>query len=276
LRKSSQERQKVPGQVPLVITRSIATGGLRMLGGLTTSGGENIKNIEGPYVQCSPHSSILDIPAKGIAAHRVDNQQLQYITKDNLDLPIVGWWLAQGGSIFINREIGLTAENHIDIAARAKENAAFATWPTGHRYHGPIQREQVASLVIVPLVFEHNLTVEPVGVAGTEPGDLGFFHVEYGEPFKPDPIDFEADPSWDHRRRPAKLAQAIKHQLGKDAIDNFMEELYLGMARAEQEAIELRAERMARRKITRTILSPVTKGSGKIFKEKEFKLNAAD
>jgi 1-acyl-sn-glycerol-3-phosphate acyltransferase len=280
LASSSHEHLKAPGPVQLHTTRLIAEVGIRAIGGLSTSNEDNIRNVEGAYVQAANHHSLIDIPAVGNAAHRVARQQLHYIAKNDLDIQLgygalkidIGDWLEGGGTIFIDREIGLTAENHTDIASRAKRKAAFATWPEGHRYHGRLKKEHIMSLVIVPLVFEHNLSVVPVGIAGTEPGDVGFLHVAYGQPFKPGEVEFEADQAWDHRRRPAMLAKAIKSQLGKDAIDAFMEDLYQGMQKAETEAIERRKARMAKRHLSRTILLPITKGSGKLFKEKKFEL----
>jgi 1-acyl-sn-glycerol-3-phosphate acyltransferase len=244
-------------------TRLIAEVGLRFLGGLTTSGEENIRNIEGPYVQAAKHTSMLDIPVTGLAAHRVDRQHLHYQAKDNMDLPFIGWWLSSSGTMFLNRKAGLTPDNHADIARRADKNAAFITWPEGHRYRGPLKREHIMKLVIVPLVFEHSLTVVPAGIAGTEPGDIGFFHVAYGEPFTPEKIDFEADPNWETRKRTGMLTKAIRAQLGKDSIDAFMEDLYQGMSKADAEAAERHRERQQRRQNTKTILFPLNALTGR-------------
>jgi 1-acyl-sn-glycerol-3-phosphate acyltransferase len=261
-----------PGPARLHATRLAAECSLKLFGGLTTSGDENIKNIEGPYAQAANHHSLFDIAVTGVAAYRADRQQLHYLAKDNLDKPGLGPWLAGGGTMYLDRNIGLTSDNHEDISARAKADAAFIVWPEGHRYRGPLRRENLTRLVIVPLIFEHNLTVVPVGIAGTEPGDFGFFHIAYEKSFKPEPVDFETKPDWDHRRRTAMLSKAIRTQLGKDAVGCFMEDLYQGMSAAESEATDRRQERMDRRKISRTILLPLSKGSGRMFREKRFGL----
>jgi 1-acyl-sn-glycerol-3-phosphate acyltransferase len=263
LRHSTYEHLRSSGQIQVTTTRWLATTALEMLGGLQISGAENIANRQGSYVQSSIHRSLLDIPVIGAGAHRADRQQLRFMAKKELNKPVFGKWIGQAGTFYIDREVGLTQADMDYINYLESMAAGIVIFPEGHRNYGPLTKEMLKSLVIVPAVFENGFEVVPVGIDGTQPGDIGAFQIVYGRPIKTEKVNvIEPDTGWNE---PKERWVAIKKAAGRDVVRGFMEDLFQGMSGAHLEAQELRQERL-----TRMQLPPLAVISSCIkFKQKE-------
>ncbi|MBX4191009.1 1-acyl-sn-glycerol-3-phosphate acyltransferase [Candidatus Saccharibacteria bacterium] len=225
----------------------MAATALKRLGGLEVIGAENIKNQPDTYVQAYKHRSMLDIPVLGVGAHMADNQQLYYMAKRQIDYGRIGDWLELAGTFYMDRDEGLTTEEHSQIREWANQKAAFAIAPEAHRNSGPLEKRLLKRMVIGPFVLEYGTDVVPVAIAGTEPGHYGRPVISYGTPITIEKVPFMPNPKWETGERLKMLLRAIREVNGPKAIDSFIDELYEGILDADRLANARRWERIEKR-----------------------------
>jgi 1-acyl-sn-glycerol-3-phosphate acyltransferase len=159
----------------------IWAGGAR----IQVSGQENV-DPNRPTIYVSNHQSTLDIPVHFVTVP----VNFRYVAKHQLGyVPLVGWYLALAGHIFVNRSNRAKAISSLDAAAKKIRNGTSVfLYPEGTRSDdgrvlpfkkGPFALALKAGVPIVPITIEGTGKVMPKNSWNITPGPV---HVKIGKP----------------------------------------------------------------------------------------------
>jgi 1-acyl-sn-glycerol-3-phosphate acyltransferase len=149
------------------------------------TGQENVDPTQ-PTIYVSNHQSTLDIPVHFVTVP----VNFRYVAKHQLSfVPLIGWYLALAGHIFVNRSNRTKAIGSLDAAAaKIRNGTSVFLYPEGTRSDdgrvlpfkkGPFALALKAGVPIVPITIEGTGKVMPKNSWNITPGPV---HVKIGKP----------------------------------------------------------------------------------------------
>lgn len=163
-------------------------------GKLEVVGQENV-DPNRPTIYVGNHQSTIDIPAHFMAVP----VPFRYVAKEQLKwVPLIGWYLALGGHVFINRSNRGKAIASLDAAAKKiRGGTSIFLYPEGTRSEdgrvlpfkkGPFALALKARVPVVPVTIEGSGKLMPKDSWNITPGPI---RVKIGKPI--DTTQFDED-----------------------------------------------------------------------------------
>ncbi|WP_338865911.1 lysophospholipid acyltransferase family protein [Myxococcus stipitatus] len=163
-------------------------------GKLEVVGQENV-DPNRPTIYVGNHQSTIDIPAHFMAVP----VPFRYVAKEQLKwVPLIGWYLALGGHVFINRSNRTKAIASLDAAAKKiRGGTSIFLYPEGTRSEdgrvlpfkkGPFALALKARVPVVPVTIEGSGKLMPKDSWNITPGPI---RVKIGKPI--DTTQFDED-----------------------------------------------------------------------------------
>ena len=227
------ERIQAPNQLLYrVANLALVRPAIRLMGGVTVHYLAEHEPLAGPHLLAPNHpSGRLDVPIVGSLQLERDSSTMHAIATSSLVTNrFKGWLFKNLGALFIDKD-----KRTIDPAVIERtgqifdKNGVILGFPEGETtYSDSIARHgsKAPKRSVVALAINYGVPIQPVGISGTAPGDIGNFHVVIGSTLEVEqkPVDLQD-------------TRAVV-----SAAKPYMDDLYDRMNDALQMAHKLRAE----------------------------------